>query len=92
MGKHDRTTLSPLRKRYCQCAGGTNWFETEPAFTHRIRVECECCGKHVKWGTYDEYHSRKNQGQEVTFIPFSGLTHYGMQQHQVPETAKYRKQ
>lgn len=62
--------MDPM-KFNCQCQNASSrWSEVAPAEMHNYRVECDRCGKFIKWGSKDELHYRVKAHHKIAVIPY----------------------
>lgn len=55
----------------CQChKASSRWLELAPTERHRYRVECDRCGKFIKWGAERECQDRQNARDQITVIRY----------------------
>lgn len=55
----------------CQCQNASSrWYEEGPNSMHSYRVECDRCGKFIKWGSKDELEHRVKVYDKITVIPY----------------------
>ena len=56
----------------CTCHDpGSKWSELPPHSMHRYRVECDRCGKFIKWGAETELNDRLGALQKISVIPYT---------------------
>jgi PHP family Zn ribbon phosphoesterase len=55
----------------CQCQNASSrWSEMAPTEMHSYRVECDRCGKFIKWGAKDELEHRVRVRDKITVVPW----------------------
>lgn len=53
----------------CQCSEKIeNWIPEDPSSRHRWRVQCLQCDKFLKWGSDEEYRTRKARGDDIRTV------------------------
>lgn len=67
--------MEPM-KFNCQCHNAASrWSEEPPHSMHSYRVECDRCGKFIKWGAASELHDRVAARDKVTVIQYDPADH-----------------
>lgn len=60
----------------CRCANASSrWSEMPAEERHRYRVECDSCGKFIKWGAVSELHYRVKTHHKITVVPYDPDNH-----------------
>ncbi len=66
-----------MNRLYCLCPafrGVIRWVEQKPSSPHRFRVECDVCGKYIKWGTRKELQLAMFEGNMVSkVVPYRSI-------------------
>lgn len=62
--------MDPVKFK-CPCLNATSrWSETAPTEGKRYKVECDSCGRYIKWGSKRELHYRVKARDKITVIPY----------------------
>jgi hypothetical protein len=60
----------------CQCQNASSrWSQEPPNSMHSYRVECDSCGKFIKWGAASECQDRLNARDPITVISYEPKDH-----------------